>query len=136
MLNDYPEVVELINGELVGWLTTVTPVGQPQAQPVWHMIDGEDLVVFNRPTARRLVNIGSNPRVSYNLRGDRHGDEVISMEGIAVLDPSLGSPKSNARYVEKYSDEMSRLGWTTDEYDQEFSTALRITLTRVRADLP
>lgn len=136
MLNSYPEVVELLNNELVGWLTTVTPEGQPQAQPVWHEIDGQDLVVFNRPTARRLVNIASNPRVSYNLRGDRHGDLVISMEGRAALDASLGSPIANSRYVAKYSQEMVRLGWSPAEYDAEFSTPLRITLTRIRADLP
>jgi PPOX class probable F420-dependent enzyme len=136
MLNSYPEVVELLNDELVGWLTTVTPEGQPQAQPVWHVIDGQDLVVFNRPTARRLRNIGSNPRISYNLRGDPQGDLIVSMEGTAALDASLGSPIANPSYIAKYSEEMIRLGWSPAEYDAEFSTPLRITLTRVRADLP
>lgn len=136
MLSSYPDVVEMLNSELVGWLTTVTPEGQPQAQPVWHVIDGEDLVVFSRPTARRLGNIVSNPRVSYNLRGDPQGDVVVSMEGNAALDPNLGSPLMSPEYVAKYTTEMVRLGWTPEEYDAEFSTPIRITITRIRADLP
>lgn len=136
MLSSYPAVIELLNDELVGWLTTVTPSGQPQAQPVWHVTDGEDLVVFNRPTARRLRNISSNARVSYNLRGDPQGDVIVSMEGVASLDSSLGSPITNSDYLAKYSQEMIRLGWTPEEYDAEFSTPLRIAFTRIRADLP
>ena len=136
MLSSNPEAVRLLQSELVGWLTTVTPAGQPQAQPVWHVIDGDDLLVFRRPTARRLKNIATNPKVSYNLRGDPHGDVIVSLEGRASVDDSLGSPAHNFDYVEKYESEMVRLGWSVEEYDSEFSTPVRIEVTRLRADLP
>lgn len=136
MLTAHPEVISLLDEELVGWLTTVNEAGQPQASPVWHVIDGEYLIVFSRPNARRLRNIERNPRVAYNLRGDFQGDTVVTLEGIASVDPALGTPLGNREYLDKYVDEMARLGWTPEEYDAEFSVPLRIEITRVRAEIP
>lgn len=33
----------------------------------------------------------------------------------------------------KYGDEMVRLGWSHEQYNDEFSVAIRITISRVRA---
>jgi PPOX class probable F420-dependent enzyme len=133
MLADYPSVVTQLDEELVGWLTSVNEAGQPQASPVWHVTDGGEIVVYNRANARRLTNLRSNPKVAYNLRGDPRGDKVVSMEGTARVDPEAAAPLGVPAYMTKYRDEMIRLGWSPEEYDEEFPVAIRITVTRVRA---
>ena len=69
MLTDNPALVNLLDEELIGFLTAVSPDGQPQASPVWYLRDGEDIVVYNRPSSPRLVSIAANPKVAFNLRG-------------------------------------------------------------------
>ena len=132
MLSEYPPVLELLDKELIGWLTTVNQAGQPQASPVWHVTDGEDLIVYSRPNARRLTNLQANPRVAYNLRGDPKGDTIVSMEGMANVDTAAPSPLGVSAYMTKYGDEMVRLGWSPEQYDVEFPIAIRITITRIR----
>ena len=48
-------------------------------------------------------------------------------------DPTAPSPLGSPGYMAKYAEEMIRLGWTAEEYDEEFSIAIRITITRLRA---
>ena len=133
MLGDHPSVLALLHEELIGWLTTVNEVGQPQASPVWHVTDGDQLVIYSRALATRLTNLQSNPRVAYNLRGDPQGDTVVTMEGTARTDPTASSPSGIPAYMAKYRAEIVRLGWTPEQYDEEFPVAIRITITRVRA---
>ena len=133
MLSAHPSALAKLDQELVGWLTTVNDAGQPQSSPVWHVTDGDDLIVYSRPNARRLVNLQSNPKVAYNLRGDPQGDTIVTTEGTAQADPTAPSPLGSPEYMAKYAKEMIRLGWTSEEYDQEFAIAIRITITRLRA---
>lgn len=133
MLSDHASVLALLDEELIGWLTTVNDRGQPQASPVWHVSDGDELVIYSRADATRLTNLRSNPKVAYNLRGDRRGDTVVTLEGTARADSTAPSPIGIPAYMAKYNDEMVRLGWTPDQYDKEFAVAIRITITRVRA---
>ena len=132
MLGDHPEALSKLRDELIGWLTTVDGAGQSQASPIWHVTDEDDLIVFSRVNARRLSNLRSNPKVAYNLRGDKRGD-VIVMEGTARVDSAFPGPSGVADYVDKYGKEMLRLGWSPEEYDAEFPVAIRIKITRVRA---
>lgn len=133
MLSNHPEVLTRLDEELVGWLTTVNEEGQPQASPVWHVVDDDDLIVYSRADAQRLTNLRSNPKVAYNLRGDWQGDTVVTMEGTVRIDSDAPSPNGAPAYMTKYGDEMVRLGWSHERYDEEFPVALRITITRVRS---
>lgn len=133
MLESQPEVRDRVAAELVGWLTTVSPDGQPQASAVWHIVDGGDLVVYSRPDATRLTNLAGNPRVAYNLRGDEHGDDIVTLEGLARVDPNQASALDTDAYLRKYRDEIERLGWTPEQYARDFSVPIRIEVTRIRA---
>ncbi len=133
MLTDHPSVVARMDRELLGWLTTVNSAGQPQASPIWFVTDGDDLVVHNRVDARRLTNLELNPRIAFNLRGDPRGDSIVTLEGTASVDPSVPTPLGSTDYMNKYGDEIVRLGWTHEEYDEEFPVEIRIVVTRVRS---
>ncbi len=133
MLTDHPSVVARLNEDLLGWLTTVDEAGQPQASPIWFVIDGDDLLVHNRVDARRLTNLELSPKIAFNLRGDPQGDSIVTLEGTASIDPDVSTPLGSTDYMTKYGDEIVRLGWTHEEYDEEFPVAIRIMVTRVRA---
>jgi PPOX class probable F420-dependent enzyme len=133
MLSSTEGLPQLFDKELVAFLTAVKENGQPQTSPVWFQRDGDDIVVYNRPDARRLSSIETNAQVALALRGDRQGHALVSLEGTAVVESQLPRAKELPGYEEKYADEIADLGWTPDSFSDEYSVGVRITVTRVRA---
>jgi len=133
MLTNDTQLVSALDQDLIGFVTAVDDSGQPQTAPVWFIRDGEDIVVYNRPDTPRLDSIAANPKVSFSLRGDRRARGAAVMEGTAVVEPDLGPAKEFPGYVDKYGREIERLGWTADTFSSDYSTAVRITVTRVRS---
>ena len=132
MLTQYPAVLPLLNSELVGWLTTVHADVQPQSSAIWFVVDGDQLIIYSRPSATRLTNIAIHPKVAFNLRGDPEGDETLSLEGHAMIDPATPNPVECVSYMQKYGSEILRLGWTHEQYGGLFTVPVRVTVARVR----
>ena len=133
MLETRPELTARLDDELVGWLTTVTKSGQPQSSVVWFLRDGDELLVYSRPDATKLTNIASNPRVAFNLRGDEMGDSMATFEGAATVVDSPTPPHEHAAYFAKYQGQISRFGWTPDQFSDDYSALIRIAINRVRS---
>ncbi len=132
MLTSETGLAKALDSAIIGFLTAVNGRGQPQTSPVWYIRDGEDLVVYNRPTAARLRSIVVNNRVAFNLRADRRAMSGISLEGTAVFDSDLPPAVDFPGYVDRYGEEIARLGWTPESFSTDYSVGLRITVTRVR----
>ena len=132
MLTSNTALAEALDSAIIGFLTAVNHRGQPQTSPVWYIRDGEDLVVYNRPTAARLQSIANNNRVAFTLRADRGAKSGISLEGTAVVDSSLPPAVDFPGYVDRYGGEIADLGWTPESFSTDYSVGLRITVTRVR----
>jgi PPOX class probable F420-dependent enzyme len=132
MLSNTSGLSMALDSALIGFLTAVNIQGQPQTSPIWFIRDGEDIVVYNRPTAARLESIDSNDSVAFNLRADRRARSGISLEGAATVDASLPPAIDFPGYVDKYGEEIKRLGWTPESFTGDYSVGLRITVTRVR----
>lgn len=133
MLNSKPGVIEKLDHDLIGWLTTVSPDGQPQTSPVWFLVDGDDLLIYSQPNTAKLRNIESNPMVAFNLRGDAEGDDVVTMEGRASVEPDAPLADQIPRYIDKYGAKIAGYGWTPDVFAGDYSVRIRIELTRVRS---
>ena len=132
MLSQSPRVVAILDREVIGFLTAVSAEGQPQTSPVWfHRVD-DDLVVYNRATSPRLTSVAANPRVSFNLRGDRRANGAVLVEATATV-ADLGPASALPGYVDKYGREIERLGWTPETFSADYSVALRLEVTRVRS---
>lgn len=132
MLSSNAELCVALDSDRIGFLTAVNPHGQPQTSPVWFIREGDELVVYNRPTAARLRSIDTNPRINFNLRGDPAGRAAVLLEGTAAVDASLPPAKDFPGYEDKYRDEIRRLGWTPDSFSEDYSVGIRITVTRIR----
>ena len=43
--------------ELIGWLTTTNPDGQPQSSPIWFEWLGDEILIYSRKRAPRNGNV-------------------------------------------------------------------------------
>lgn len=121
-----------LKDETIGWLTTVTPAGQPQSVPVWFLWrEDESLLIFSRPNTPKLRNIGNNPHVSFNLDSDRRGGDIIRLEGVA--ETSEGPIATDVpAFVEKYRDGIGRIGTTPEGFAGDYSVAVTMKPKKVR----
>jgi PPOX class probable F420-dependent enzyme len=118
--------------EIIGWLTTVSPTGQPQPVPVWFLWGGDSsILLYSRPDKRKLANIAANPRVSLNLDSDGIEADIVVVWG--EMRPSDDPPADQvADYVEKYRGRIEALSWKTpDVFAADFSVPLRIQVSRI-----
>lgn len=127
-----PEARRRIARDHVAWLTTVTDSGAPAPNPVWFVPDGDDLVVFSEPGARKVQNITQRPIVTIHFNSDQHGGDVVILTGkVAVAHDRR--PSRVRAYLDKYeSDITGPLGTTVEQIDETYNTELRFTPTRVR----
>jgi len=118
--------------EGIAWITTVTPDGQPQSSPVWFLWDQGEFLVYAQPHSWKVRNIRAHPAVSLHLNSDDEGGRVVTFEASARV--SEGQPLAHevAAYVAKYREGIADISMTPEQMAAEYSTALRITPTRVR----
>ena len=118
--------------ELVAWLTTVTPAGQPQTSAVWFLWDGAEFLVYSLAATPRIRNIQANPRVALNLNSDATAANVVTIEGEARIEPDAPLPSGVPAMIAKYRQLIHQYGWTVDGYAADYPTAIRIRPTRFR----
>jgi PPOX class probable F420-dependent enzyme len=133
MLETRPELAGSLDEDLVGWLTTVTESGQPQSSVVWFLRDGDGLLVYSKPDATKMRNISANEKVAFNLRTDEMGDSMTTFEGTATVVDSPTPPHQHPAYFAKYQDQIKRLGWTPEQFSDDYSALIRITINRIRS---
>jgi PPOX class probable F420-dependent enzyme len=127
------QVATRLREDLIGWLTTIGADGTPQPNPVWFFWDGEHILVYNQPSARRLVNIQRNPQVSFHLNSTDRGESIVVISGEAEQMASAPLASEVPEYVEKYrqlaiEDDFGDLKNMANQY----SVALRIRPLKVR----
>jgi PPOX class probable F420-dependent enzyme len=122
-----------LRSEQILWLTTVRADGQPQSSPVWFLWDGETFLVFSEPDAQKLRNLAGNPRVAVHLESEGTGDEVLTIDGTAAVDPDAPPSDQIEEYQVKYREGIKGLEWTPARLARDFSVGIRIRPTRIRA---
>jgi PPOX class probable F420-dependent enzyme len=125
-----PHAEALLADAVVIWLTTVRPNGQPQASPVWFVMDSGEFLIYSRDGAPRLHNIAANPRVSLNLDSDE-GSDVVTVEGEARV---VDGPRSTDHmdYQKKYAKHIKQIGYTSEQFADAYSVVIRVKPTRWR----
>jgi PPOX class probable F420-dependent enzyme len=119
-----------LRDDIAIWMTTVTPTGGPLPSPVWfHWDGGDSVIMFSQPGARQR-NIEANPRVSLNFAGNGRGGDIVVLSGRATFE----APPADrlAAYVEKYGEDMKRIGLTPEQFGDRYSVQINIELTRLR----
>jgi PPOX class probable F420-dependent enzyme len=124
--------LERLDSDLIGWLTTLDPDGQPQSSPIWFLWVDDTILIYSGKRAPRNGNVPDRPLVAFNLNTTPDGDEVATMEGTARIDP-VGTPADeNPAYIAKYQALLDAYGWTAAYFAGEYPVVIRVTPTRWR----
>jgi PPOX class probable F420-dependent enzyme len=130
---DRERVENRLRHNLMAWLTSVRPDGQPVSVPVWFLMreDGT-ILLYSRPGKAKLRNIANNPKVSLTLDVTDIGRNIVRIEGVAR--PAHDQPPANQQpaYLAKYIERIEALFSTSERFAELFSAALIITPTKLR----
>jgi PPOX class probable F420-dependent enzyme len=127
-----PKIRKQLDEDMVVWMTTTSADGTPQPNPVWFIVDGDDIIVYSHKTASRNKNVVRNPRVSLNFNSDHLADSMSVITGTAVIDEAFPKADQNSAFLEKYGEQIPAIGMTPDSYTQTYSVTIRITPTKIR----
>lgn len=117
--------------EQIIWLTTVSPSGIPQPNPVWFYWDGDTVLIYSEPHVYKVKNIKNNPKVSLNFEGATQlGGDVIVLTGEAVMEENIS--KVDPAYEEKYHQAIIDFEETSEELFASYSAAIRVQIEKVR----
>lgn len=109
----------------------MAPDGTPQSSPVWFIWDDGEIYLYSKRSPR-VRNIAQNPRISFNLDGNRLGGKVVVLEGTAAFDESAPTVAQNAEYLEKYGPVMEERDWAPEWFAERYPVFIRITPSRFR----
>ena len=123
------EVIERLNSDDFGWLTTVAKSGQPVPRLVWFYFDGTDIVIYTEPGAAKVRHVRNHPSVSLNLDSDGAGGGIIVLGGVARVDAEDTDPRDDAPYWAKYAEHAAQIGLT--DAMGHYGTRLRIGIEKV-----
>jgi len=123
---------ERLRAENIGWLTTVSPDGQPQSSPVWFLWDDGEFLIYAQPRSWKVRNIRTHPQVSLHLNSNDQGGRVVTFEASARIAADQPPVDQTAAYLAKYRAGIASIGTTPEGMAAGYSTALRLTATRVR----
>ena len=116
-----------LTGDLIAWLTTVTPAGRPAPRPVWFVWDGAAIIIYSLNHGAKLQHIQANNQVAVNFNSNADGGDIVVISGRAELIPGAPHPSQFPGFLDKYTAAISRMGQSAQWYDDEYGVALRVT---------
>ena len=120
-------VARRLKEERIIWLTTVDTHRRPQPRPVWFLWDGETILIFSREEGYKIQHIQNNAIVSLNLDSDGQGGDIVVILGKAIIEKSSIPMEQIEEFLEKYQQGLSRINTTPEEFQSNYSAAIRIT---------
>jgi PPOX class probable F420-dependent enzyme len=122
-----------LDTEQIGWLTTVSRGGQPQASPIWFLWHDDHIWLRSQAGAAKVGNIRANPKVAFHLDGDGQGGNVVTAEGTAEFVEQLPGAVREA-YLAKYGTTITeRLRSTSAQLEAAYPITIRIRPKRARS---
>ena len=125
-------ITRRLREEEVIWLTAVDSHGVPQPNPVWFLWDGETIIIYSQPGARKVSHVRANPKVALQFNTAEDGNDVVIITGEAHIDPNATPANRNPAYLEKYRQGIADTNSTPDQMSEEYSTVIRVTPRHIR----
>lgn len=121
-----------LQNEEVTWITTVTPRGMPQPNPVWFIWHDDCVITWAQPESVRVRNLPNNANVSLHFPTDPHASHVTVLTGTAEIDEEIGSFRNYPAYGAKYDHLWAHLNMTAESAEKEYSVPIRIRPAKLR----
>lgn len=129
---DRERVEDRLRHNLMAWLTTVRPDGQPVTVPVWFLLrDDDTIVLYSKPGSPKLRHFAHNPKVSMALDVCDIGRNIVRLEGVAHVADDQPAADKNPAYLAKYTERIGAMFGTPEQFAAQFSTAVVVTPTKV-----
>jgi PPOX class probable F420-dependent enzyme len=133
--DDRERVDSRLRHNLMAWLTTVRPDGQPITLPVWFLLrEDETILVYSQPASAKFRNIDANPKVSLVLDVCDFGRNIVRIEGSAAPSDNESPADQQPGYLAKYTERIASLFETPEKFSAQFSRPLIITPTKIHVD--
>ncbi len=126
-----PDVEERLHSDEMIWLITVRPDGRPHSVSVWFLWEGTTLLIFSKPKTQKIRNLRQNQYVTVALDDTKNGQDVVILEGTAVVSQREKALEALQAYSEKYREGLQRLGVTAEQFTMLYSQPIHITPTRL-----
>jgi PPOX class probable F420-dependent enzyme len=125
-----PSADAALRTDAVVWLSSVQGNGNPHVVPVWFHWDGERIVAFSKPHARKVDNLRQHPRVMLAVGTPGPDFEVELIEAHAELPEAPAEQLVPTGFGAKYRDLLHRAGLTLQRYTEVYSQPIVLRPTR------
>jgi PPOX class probable F420-dependent enzyme len=116
-----PSVAAALESDPVAWLSSVRRDGSPHLVPVWFHWDGEQVVAFSKPHAKKIDNLRQDPRVMIAVGTPGPDFDVELIEAEAELPDTPASECMPSGFGAKYAELLRRAGLTAQRFAEVYS---------------
>ena len=124
------ETQAALRDDPVVWLSSVQRDGRPHLVPVWFHWDGERIVAFSKPNARKIANLRDQPQVMLAVGSPGPEFEVELIEATAELPPQPATDLIPEGFGAKYRDLLRRAGLNVQHFAEVYSQPIVLRPTR------
>jgi PPOX class probable F420-dependent enzyme len=125
-----PEAETALREDPVVWMSSIQPDGRPHLVPVWFHWDGERILAFSKPRARKVDNLRDEPRVMLAVGTPGPDFEVELIEATAELPDSPATDLMPAGFGVKYRELLRRAELTVQRFAEVYSQPIVLRPTR------
>ncbi|MCA1587475.1 MAG: pyridoxamine 5'-phosphate oxidase family protein [Chloroflexi bacterium] len=125
-----PSAAAALEFHPVAWLSSVRRDGSPHLVPVWFHWDGELVVAFSKPYARKVQNLRTQPRVMLAVGTPGPEFEVELIEADAELPDAPATEVMPSAFGAKYAELLRRAGLTAQRFAEVYSQPIVLRPTR------
>jgi PPOX class probable F420-dependent enzyme len=125
-----PSVETALRRDPVVWLSSVQEDGRPHLVPVWFHWDGERIVAFSKPHARKVDNLRVHPSVMLAVGTPGPDFDVELIEATAELPDEPATALLPDGFGTKYRELLRRAGLNAQRFAEVYSQAIVLKPTR------
>jgi PPOX class probable F420-dependent enzyme len=125
-----PSAVAALELDPVAWLSSVRHDGSPHLVPVWFHWDGERVLAFSKPHARKVENLRRQPRVMLAVGTPGPDFDVELIEADAELPDAPATEVMPSGFGSKYAELLRRAGLTAQRFAEVYSQPIVLRPTR------
>jgi PPOX class probable F420-dependent enzyme len=122
--------ITALRDDPVLWLGSVQRDGRPHLVPVWFHWDGERIVAFSKPHARKVDNLRDQPRVMLAVGTPGPDFEVELIEATAELPDRSATELMPEGFGAKYRELLHRADLTVQRFAEVYSQPIVLRPTR------
>lgn len=125
-----PSVEAALRDDPVVWLSSVQRDGRPHLVPVWFHWDGERIVAFSKPNARKVDNLRDQPSVMLAVGTPGPDFEVELIEATAEIPEADAADVMPDGFGAKYRELLRRANLTVQRFAEVYSQPIVLRPTR------